>query len=104
MKKIKKIILYLSLISFLNSCQSLDTAGKVFRNEKIRTTDEFLVKKREPLSLPPDYRNLPQPGSINSSKNKEKKINDILRMPEQQSSSKKTNSNIEQSIINKIGK
>ena len=31
-------------------------ARKVLRNEKIKTTDEFLVKKREPLVLPPDYR------------------------------------------------
>ena len=41
----------------------MDDASKVLRNEKIKTTDEFLVKKREPLVLPPDYRTIPEPGS-----------------------------------------
>ena len=48
------------------SCASMEDVGKVLRNEKIKTTDEFLVKKKEPLILPPDYDKMPEPGSIKS--------------------------------------
>ena len=52
----------------LASCSSLTEAGKVLRNEKTNTTDEFLVKKREPLVLPPDFKDIPEPGSIKKKK------------------------------------
>ena len=53
----KKLSFFFLLIILLNSC-GFKEAGQVLRNEKIRTTDEFLVKKREPLVLPPDYENV----------------------------------------------
>ena len=59
----KKINFLIIVIFLLTSCSSLDEAGKVLKNEKIRTTDEFLVKKRDPLVLPPDYKEIPIPGS-----------------------------------------
>ena len=59
----KKINFLIVTIFLLTSCSSLDEAGKVLKNEKIRTTDEFLVKKRDPLVLPPDYKEIPLPGS-----------------------------------------
>ena len=55
----------LLLFSILISCSSLKEADKVLRNEKIRTTDEFLVKKRDPLIYPPNYEEVPEPGSKN---------------------------------------
>ena len=60
--------LLLIVLVLLVSCGGLKEAGQVLRNEKIKTTDEFLVKK-EPLVLPPDYNKIPEPGSL--SKNKE---------------------------------
>ena len=41
----KKIILLILLQFIFASCQGLSDAGKVLRNEKIKTNDEFLVKK-----------------------------------------------------------
>ena len=35
---------------------------KSLRNEKVKTTDEFLVKKRNPLVLPPNFEEIPEPG------------------------------------------
>ena len=58
----KKFILFILILPILSSCDTMKEAGKVLRNEKVNTTDEFLVKKREPLVLPPDYEKLPQPG------------------------------------------
>ena len=60
----KKINFLLSIIFLLTSCGGLKDAGKVLRNEKVRTTDEFLVEKRNPLVLPPKYVKIPVPGSI----------------------------------------
>ena len=57
----KKINLLLIVYFFLLSCGGLKDAGKVLRNEKIRTTDEFLVKKRNPLVLPPNFEEIPEP-------------------------------------------
>ena len=49
-----KIIFYLTFILItVISCGGLDDANKVLRNEKVKTTDEFLVKRRGPLIMPP---------------------------------------------------
>ena len=69
----KKILILFTSILFLNSCGG--DVGKVLRNEKIKNTDEFLVKKREPLILPPDYDKIPSPGSLRKSE----KRNEVKR-------------------------
>ena len=53
------------LIFILTSCGSLQEASKAMRNEKIRTTDEFLIEKRGPLSTPPKMGELPRPKTNN---------------------------------------
>tara|TARA_B100001057_G_C22830758_1_gene943316 strand:+ start:1803 stop:2108 length:306 start_codon:yes stop_codon:yes gene_type:complete len=100
----KKI--YILIISiFLTSCETVKEAGKVLKNEKISTTDEFLVKKREPLVLPPNYEEVPRPGSLSGKKeNDEEKIKEILRAPKTQGNLKSKSSSIEESILNRIGK
>ncbi len=96
------LILIISFLTF--SCSSLQDAGSVLRNEKVKTTDEFLVKKKEPLVLPPNYEKIPEPGSINQKKdNEEDKIKKILRAPKTKDMSKKSSS-VEQSILNEIRK
>lgn len=95
------------LISFFlfTSCGGLKEAGKVLRNEKTRTTDEFLVKKKDPLILPPDYDKIPEPGS-NSTKesDEEEKIKNILKAPKVENSKKNKPSSIEETILNQIRK
>ena len=104
MTKINRIILYFITAVFLYSCSSLSDAGKTLRNEKIRTTDEFLVKKREPLTLPPDYNDLPEPRSKDfNEKNKKDEITKILKIPKTKAV-KKGSSNVQQSIIDQIRK
>ena len=70
--KQKMKIKYLLLFIFLVSCGAFSEAGKALRNEKTRTTDEFLIEKRGPLSLPPKMGELPKPRS-DSEINKENK-------------------------------
>ena len=67
--KIKFIFLFI----FLVSCTSMGEVGKALRNEKTRTTDEFLIEKRGPLSLPPKMNELPKP-KTNNTEDDNKKI------------------------------
>ena len=104
MKKIIRSLLYVFVVLFLYSCGTISDAGKVLRNEKIKTTDEFLVKKRQPLVLPPDYDTLPTPGTLKRKVDTNNDINKILKIPSQSDTSKSKTKSVEQSILNKIGK
>ncbi len=99
-----KLFFYILLVMLLNSCSGFSEAGKVLRNEKTRTTDEFLVKKREPLSQPPDIDKLPLPGSIIKRQSNENSINKILKIPKESVNQKKSSSSVEKSILNEIQK
>ena len=58
----KKILSILSIIFFLNSCGgSFDRVKRGLTGQKQKSADEFLVQKKDPLILPPDYENLPLP-------------------------------------------
>ena len=95
------------LITFLlfTSCASLEDAGKVLRNEKIKTTDEFLVEKRDPLVFPPDFEKIPEPGTKEKIQtSEEERIKKILKANEQKNVSNSNPSSVEDSILNKIRK
>ena len=86
-----KNIQFLLIISFLlASCGGLKDAGKVLRNEKIKTTDEFLVKKRNPLVLPPDFEKIPEPGSNPEKKTMKMKILKEFLILQKMKTSRKT--------------
>ena len=52
------IIFFLTNILFLSSC---GTAKKAFINQKKNSSDEFLVQKKSPLVMPPEFNELPDP-------------------------------------------
>ena len=62
MKKIIKNFFVITLISlFIYSCQGAkDALQGTKRSEQ---SDEFLVEKKNPLALPPDFEKLPAPGN-----------------------------------------
>ena len=100
MKKLKKFIL-LNFVLLLASCGTMQSA---FENQKKNNTDEFLVEKKSPLVMPPDYNELPIP-------NEEKKEKDNKNIKSLISKSKKdeTNENLienrssfEGSLLDKI--
>ena len=57
----KKIIYILSIIFFVTSCETMNTVKRGITGEKVASTDEFMIKKKDPLIMPPDYENLPTP-------------------------------------------
>ena len=106
MKLIKKLILIIGLFAVLNNCSSFGEAGKVLRNEKTNSTDEFLIKKKEPLSQPPDFKKIPEPGSITKQAESEQNtIEKILRTSKNEPTESQTkSSSTEESILNQIKK
>ena len=54
------LIFILITCSFLFSCQAVKDG---LSGRKSENSDEFLVKKKNPLVLPPDYMELPEPES-----------------------------------------
>ena len=99
-----KILIFFQLILFLYSCSTIKEG---FTNQKKSSSDEFLVEKKSPLVMPPDYNDLPVPDQ-----NKEKaetnqnKIKDLVKKNENENgennNSKDGNLDIEQSILKKI--
>ena len=57
MKKLK-YYLFLILFLFLSVC---GTVKEAFSNQKKNSSDEFLVEKKSPLVMPPDFDELPIP-------------------------------------------
>ena len=101
----KNLNYLLLLLILLNSCGGFREAGKVLRNEKTITTDEFLVEKKEPLVMPPEFNKIPEPGSLTSKQVDEKnRIKNILTREDIQKNNKKqtNSSDVEQSIIEQI--
>ena len=101
-------ILFLLLMSIsLVSCGSFGDAKKVLKNEKIRNTDEFLVKKKDPLQLPPNFSKIPKPDDLRKNVNKnteDQKIRKMLNVANQEQENNKKSSSAEESILNKIRK
>ena len=58
MKKIK-VMLFLTIVFF--TFQSCQTVKEGFSSQKKKSTDEFLVEKKSPLVMPPDFNELPLP-------------------------------------------
>ena len=53
---------YILLFIFLVSCAgTFDSVKRGLTGAKKNSADEFLVKKKDPLILPPDFENLPTP-------------------------------------------
>jgi len=99
-----KLLIFFQLILFLYSCS---TVKEGFTNQKKTSSDEFLVEKKSPLVLPPDYNDLPVPDQNNEiAETNENKIKDLVTKNEnvngEINNAEDGNSDIEQSILKKI--
>ena len=65
---------FLIILLFLNSCQNVKDAltGKKYEN-----SDEFLVIKKNPLVLPPNFNDLPAPKDVTDTSQIENIENDV---------------------------
>ena len=106
MSKLIKINKLLFLMLFLYSCGVGEALQGKKRSEQ---GDEFLIDKKNPLAMPPDFDKLPKPGEANLKSTKDinsdlKNLEDLLK----NSNSKEDNissgqsTSIESSILKKI--
>lgn len=99
--KLFKFYILLSILVFLSSCGSLREG---FSNQKKNNSDEFLVEKKSPLVMPPDYNELPIPNE----EKEEEQTNEIKSLisksknGETKENTDEKNSSFESSILKKI--
>jgi len=107
MKKFRILLLFLTPIIFLSACSTISDG---FRSQKKNSIDEFLVEKKSPLVMPPDFDELPLPEDKkpNSTDIEEKDIKSLITNNENSITENQNSSNeskgIENSIIEKIKK
>ena len=97
---IKNFILLLIFI-LLASCSS-----NAFSLKKKSSADEFLVEKKSPLELPPDFGELPKPtdqeNQESNQENNESEVKNILEIESNEESSQETNDQQNKSLENLI--
>jgi len=98
-----KIIYSITLIFLLSSCGGgWDSVKRGLTGEKKLSTDEFLVKKKDPLILPPDFESLPTPSDRREGIEEVSSFEKTLTKSVENVSESK--SSAEQSILKKIPK
>ena len=99
----KRFIFILILLFILNSCESV-TRG--LTGQKRNTSDEFLVKKKDPLILPPSFKDLPNPENVDQIVENKNEIENILSIDKTNTKSQKEtttkNSSTEECILKRL--
>ena len=95
------LLLILSTI-ILSNCGSVK---KAFDPQRKNSSEEFLVEKKPPLSMPPDFKELPIPS--NEKVDKESQINNIESLITEKNNKEKletveSDRDFEQSILDKV--
>jgi len=97
-----KNLLLITILFLTLSCQSVKDGLTM---QKKNNSDEFLIQKKNPLILPPDYGKLPKPGE-KKKENKISKVNEIEELLNKniknESTKKRDVSQIENIILNEI--
>ena len=101
-KNIKFLLLIILSGILLTNCGSVQ---KAFAPQNKNTSEEFLVEKKSPLSMPPSFKELPIPS--NEKVDKESQINNIESLITEKNNNEKletteSDKDFEQSILDKI--
>ena len=99
-----KLIFCLLLFVFFTSCGAVREG---FSNQKKNNSDEFLVEKKSPLIMPPDFDELPIPNNQNNDDNtKETAIKKLISTTDnaayKSENTVSSSTNLEKSLIEKI--
>ena len=103
MKRTFKISLLLITVFILEGCSNVKEGLSLKKRQGI---DEFLIERKNPLTVPPDFSSLPQPrNSIEESKVENKDI-DLKKVLTETKENKTISSsdNLEKSISNILNK
>jgi len=104
----KKIKIFILMILFFVVLQSCGTIKEGFSSQKKNSSDEFLVEKKSPLAMPPNFDELPIPNTnetqTNENSNSIKSIISSNKDSVLSTQNNETNQNLESSILKKIKK
>ena len=104
MKYFRILILISSFLIFY----SCGTIKEGFTNQKKNSSDEFLVEKKDPLVMPPDYNELPTPVMQDNQIQGDDSIKDLLIKKDTENLNSnqdlKANKDLEDSLLEKIKK
>tara|TARA_B100000427_G_C15445172_1_gene566924 strand:- start:237 stop:560 length:324 start_codon:yes stop_codon:yes gene_type:complete len=104
----KKILFSLIVLFLTVSCSDTwDSVKRGLTGQKDTSTDEFLVEKKDPLVLPPNFENLPEPSQ--ASENEEEienfeKTLEGLSIETTETDNTQSSKGSEQSILEQIRK
>ena len=98
--KLNKFLTIIIMCSFfISGCTSVK---ETLSGKKKQNSDEFLVKKKNPLVLPPNFDDLPQPQEENNDKENENKNIDLSKVLNEKKNKdndvKRKNNSLEKSI------
>jgi hypothetical protein len=101
-KIFNKILVIITLCLFITGCNSVK---KAFDPQRKNSSEEFLVEKKLPLSMPPDFDELPIPS--NEKVDKESQISNIESLIIEKDSNEKSeiiesDKDFEELILDKI--
>ena len=106
MKKIKIFIFFSIFSLFLNNCGTVKDA---FDPQRKNNSDEFLVEKKLPLSMPPNFEKLPIPNNkkVVDNENEENNLKKLIVKSQNNNSEISSNNieslgSLEKSLLDKI--
>ena len=100
MKKFNFLFILGIALIVLSGC---NTVKKGFKNPKKNSSDEFLVEKKSPLVMPPEFNELPIPNqSEDASQKQENNIKNLISDNNGNTVQEASNSDLEGSILSKI--
>ncbi len=98
MKRMNKIFFFIILGLLIQNCSTMKEG---FRSQKKNSTDEFLVEKKSPLVMPPEYGSLPLPDiENNEAQELEDDQNDIKKLLTNNDELNKDNTNTKEKKLN----
>ena len=105
MSIIKKNFIFIFIFIFLSNCQGLGSFKRAMTGQKVNTTDEFLIKKKDPLILPPQYDKLPLPNSSDFQEKEENTVKSLLKTGKNSETKKSSSiSSLEKKILEELRK
>ena len=97
-----KNILFICIFFILLSCS---TVREGFQNNKKNNSDEFLVEKKSPLVMPPEFDKLPTPKTnFENQETFKSSVKEIIQNKNSSNNDPSTSKNLEGSLIEKIKK
>ena len=103
MKKLFKFLIIINLFLLLENCGGgWSDFKKTMSGQKVTSTDEFLIKKKDPLILPPEYGKLPLPKT--KKKSEPNSVENVLGSYKNTNDNTKASSNLENMILKELRK